>query len=90
MRYGCIPIARATGGLRDTIRDAIDPGATGFLFQEARSRDLTVALTRAFRYYADPIQWREMQLRGMQMDFSWQRSALAYTQVYRSLLENRL
>lgn len=89
MRYGCIPIARATGGLKDTIRDAVDPGSTGFLFKEARSKELAVALTRAFRYFSDPIQWREMQLRGMQLDFSWQRSALAYAQAYRSLLENQ-
>ena len=86
MRYGCVPIARATGGLKDTIQDSSAPGATGFLFTEARSRDLAEAIERALRYYAEPDRWRELQLRGMQMDFSWQRSAIAYGQIYRSLI----
>lgn len=89
MRYGCVPIARATGGLKDTIQDAAYPGATGFLFKQARSQDLATTIIRAFRYYSDQNKWRDMQLRGMRMDFSWQRSALAYAQVYRSLLEER-
>jgi starch synthase len=89
MRYGCIPVARATGGLKDTIQDALLPGATGFLFKKSRAKDLAETITRAFRYFSDRTKWREMQQRGMQMDFSWQRSALAYAQVYRSLLEEK-
>jgi starch synthase len=87
MRYGCVPIARATGGLRDTILDMPSPGATGFLFKEATSRALAEAIQRAITIYPDRGAWQKLQLRGMQMDFSWQRSAYAYAQVYRSLKE---
>ena len=90
MRYGCIPIARATGGLKDTIQDAHQPDATGFLFKESKSKDLAETIIRAFQYFSNITIWREMQQRGMQMDFSWQRSALAYAQVYRSLTEDRI
>jgi starch synthase len=87
MRYGCVPVARATGGLRDTVQDLPSPGATGFLFKEATSSALTEALNRAFQVYPDREEWKRLQLRGMQMDFSWQKSAYAYAQVYESLKE---
>jgi starch synthase len=89
MRYGCVPVARATGGLRDTIHDVPSPGATGFLFKEATSRALTEAMIRALQVFPDRSEWEKLQLRGMQMDFSWQRSAYAYAQVYQSLKEQK-
>ncbi len=84
MRYGCVPVARATGGLRDTIQDYPSPGATGFLFKDATSQALAETLVRTFKLFPDRANWQKLQLSGMQMDFSWQRSALAYAQVYRS------
>jgi starch synthase len=87
MRYGCVPIARATGGLRDTILDSPSPAATGFLFKEASSHALAEAINTALNVFPDRAEWQKLQLRGMQMDFSWQRSAHAYAQVYRSLKE---
>jgi starch synthase len=84
MRYGCVPVARATGGLRDTIQDFPSAGATGFLFKEATSQALAETLVRSFALFPDRANWRKLQLTGMRMDFSWQRSALAYAQVYRS------
>jgi starch synthase len=87
MRYGCIPVARATGGLRDTILDADSPASTGFLFTDASSRALSATLIRAIQQFSDRSGWQKLQLRGMGTDFSWQRSALAYAQVYRSLKE---
>jgi starch synthase len=86
MRYGCVPVARATGGLRDTIQDVLaSPAANGFLFKEAGPKALADAITRACQVFATPAEWQKIQMRGMQMDFSWQRSALAYAEVYRSL-----
>jgi len=90
MRYGCIPVARATGGLRDTIQDELFPGATGFLFNKATPKAVADSLVRAFRAFSNQLEWQKLQLRGMQMDFSWQRSALAYAQVYQSLKEQVL
>jgi starch synthase len=87
MRYGCIPLARATGGLRDTIIDSPEPTvSTGFLFEEATPLALAEAMQRAMTAYADASAWQARQLCGMQQDFSWQRSAQAYAQIYVKLI----
>jgi len=86
MRYGCVPLARATGGLRDTVRD-IQQGAdsTGFLFEEATPAELSKALLRAMRVYSNEAIWQGLQLRGMKRDFSWERSAGEYLRLYQEL-----
>lgn len=79
MRYGSIPLVRATGGLTDTVRDT----ATGFTFFEFDEGDLWNAIQRAlYTYFADPATWRAMQHQGMTADFSWQNSARGYQQLY--------
>jgi len=88
MRYGCVPIARATGGLVDTIKHisyAINRG-TGFLFNQTYPSVLARTLRRAFQFYQVPEQWRQIQLNGMRLDFSWEKSAAEYINVYRSLI----
>ena len=86
MRYGCVPLARATGGLRDTVRD-IQQGAdsTGFLFEAAKPAALTGAMLRAMRVYQNAAVWQALQLRGMRRDFSWERSAQEYLRLYQEL-----
>ncbi len=81
MRYGSIPVARATGGLRDTITE----GRTGFLFSEASGPALAAALLRALAAFRDSESWLDMQKEAMAEDFSWERSALKYATLYRSL-----
>ncbi len=81
MRYGCVPVVRATGGLKDTVRE----GETGFLFEAATPTALAAALRRALSAYADAERWRVLQLRGMRQDFSWSRSAREYAALYRRL-----
>ncbi|MCH7587685.1 MAG: glycogen synthase [Chloroflexi bacterium] len=83
MRYGCVPIAAATGGLRDTVMD-IDQhkSGTGFTFEPAEVGPLKTALLRAISVYRDPRRWRGIQLRGMARDFSWETSALEYYKLY--------
>ncbi len=85
MRYGCVPIARATGGLRDTIRDASLPKGTGFLFDAANGRELTVAIQRAISSFQDRPRWRRLQRSGMSLDFSWENAARQYLQLYRTI-----
>jgi starch synthase len=87
MHYGCIPVARATGGLSDTIQDAsISNQGTGFLFKAAQPSGLVDAIQRALMVYAeDPQGWQRIQNRGMQQDFSWDRSAQEYLKHYRLL-----
>jgi starch synthase len=86
MHYGCVPVARATGGLRDTVRD-IQQGAdsTGFLFEEAAPVELAKALQRAMRVYQNGTIWKGLQLRGMRRDLSWERSAGEYFRLYQEL-----
>jgi starch synthase len=91
MRYGCIPIARSTGGLADTIIDASDLSAgTGFLFNESSRTALLNTLERAFDLFRDPAAWQALQKRGMPQDFTWKRSALEYLKLYEKLVTTRL
>ena len=77
-RYGTPPVARATGGLVDTIVDS----ETGFLFERAESAALAAAVKRALLACRDARRWREMQRRGMTRDFSWSGPARQYADLY--------
>jgi starch synthase len=81
MRYGCVPVVRATGGLKDTVRE----DRTGFLFPKADSASMLETLKRAFSAYAISEKWEQIQRSAMQEDFSWPRSAALYATLYRSL-----
>jgi len=86
MRYGTVPLARATGGLRDTIFD--DPtraAGTGFLFEEAAPESFADALRRAVYTYPEKQTWAGIQQRGMARDFGWEKSALEYGRLYNNL-----
>jgi starch synthase len=87
MRYGCVPVARATGGLVDTVIHVSHTirGATGFLFQEPYPSVFAKTLKRALKYYRHPDDWREIQKNGMNIDFSWDASARKYMAEYRQL-----
>ncbi|WP_374687287.1 glycogen synthase [Promineifilum sp.] len=79
MRYGSVPIVRATGGLADTVHD----GITGFTFYDFNGDSLWHAIQRAtYVYNTDREGWRRIQTNGMHANFSWQRSAEAYQQLY--------
>lgn len=86
-RYGTVPIVRATGGLSDSVTDC-DAGpltGTGFLFRDATAADLMGAIRRAMKVFADAGRWRSLQVAGMTRDFSWDRSARQYLEIYRRL-----
>jgi starch synthase len=82
MHYGCLPLARSTGGLRDTIIE----NKTGFLFKAATSTAFLKALQHVLELFPDRTLWREMQKQGMAQDFSWQRSAIDYAKIYQELI----
>src|SRR5512139_1545230 len=89
MRYGAVPVVRATGGLADTVIDA-DRSAgrgTGFTFKAYTARALIGALDRALAAYAELDRWRAVQCRCMAADFSWNASAQQYVELYRRALE---
>jgi starch synthase len=82
MHYGAVPVARATGGLRDTIADKI----SGYLFTVASPVVMVGALRRAIKTFEKPEAWQALQKAGMSADFSWQASARQYADLYQTLL----
>ncbi|HKL24641.1 MAG TPA: glycogen synthase GlgA [Desulfuromonadales bacterium] len=91
LRYGSVPVVRATGGLADTISDPQDAAeeANGFLFAEDSASALLQALDRALSAYDRPPFWRKLVERGMHQDFSWQGAAAAYVALYRRINDDR-
>jgi starch synthase len=86
-RYGTLPVARATGGLVDTVVDCdakLETG-TGFLFEEATVEALLGATERAIASRTSP-RWPSLVRRVMRLDRGWERPARQYEQVYRSLV----
>lgn len=91
LRYGCVPVVARTGGLADTIIDANDAAlgagvATGIQFSPVDEPSLKNALARTAALYNNKPAWKNMQLRGMGTDVSWDRSAAAYASLYKGLV----
>jgi starch synthase len=94
MRYGSVPIVRATGGLKDTVKNFQFPISnfqkkpTGFTFKNFNSQELYQTLAKALRlYYYQPRVWRQLQINGMKQDFSWDKSAKEYLRLYQKLCQ---
>ncbi len=88
LKYGTVPIVRATGGLADTVAD-VDPVAgsgTGFVFHEYDPEDLLCAIGRAVDLYGKKRLWRAVMKEGMRQDFSWASSARKYVELYRKAM----
>jgi starch synthase len=81
MRYGCVPVVRAAGGLNDTVQH----GETGFVFKNADAKSLGAAIRAALKIYPDKNIWQKIQRAGMVQDFSWEKSAGQYLQLYQSI-----
>ncbi|MDP2752795.1 MAG: glycosyltransferase, partial [Nitrospirota bacterium] len=91
LRYGCIPIARRTGGPVDTIQDyePMTSKGTGFLFSDYTPSAMQDAVKRALCVYTDREKLHKMVLDGMKMDFSWRKSAERYIEIYRSAIKKK-
>jgi starch synthase len=85
MRYGTVPLVRKTGGLADTVKDIGEPGGYGLTFNYAAVGDITQAIYRGVELFADTEKFNEVRQTMMGLDFSWDRSAKAYIDLYRSL-----
>lgn len=88
--YGTLPIVRNTGGLADTVVDALpdtiaNDTATGFVFNDASASSLLEAIKRAILLYNDKETWVKLQANGMKKDFSWRHSAEQYLALYDNL-----
>jgi starch synthase len=82
MRYGCLPVVTAVGGLRDTVID----GETGFVARVPTATRLASAAKRAMRLLPDKVQWTTMQRAAMARDFSWGAAARQYYDLYQRLV----
>jgi starch synthase len=88
MKYGTIPIVRATGGLADTVIDHEEGGeSTGFTFAEYSADALFEAVERATKTFESKDEWAGLMRRAMAQDFSWDRAAKTYTDVYLATLK---
>lgn len=88
LKYGTIPVVRATGGLKDTVRE-FDPKAgtgSGFLFEPYEAPAMLEAIDRALAVYRQKPAWARLVRTAMSADFSWDRSAVAYLELYQRLL----
>ena len=82
LRYGTVPVVRATGGLDDTVE-----AATGFKFSDYRAEALLEAIHAALAAFRDREEWERMMRAGMAKDYSWKTSAREYSALYRNLLQ---
>lgn len=90
MRYGTVPIVRATGGLDDTVEDYANNGkGTGFKFEKYDAKEFLKTLQRAVKtYQQQPEDWKRLMRNGMMKDFSWEHSAKKYVNLYKDLLRD--
>jgi starch synthase len=84
LKYGTVPIVRATGGLDDSIEpfDLEHGTGTGFKFKEYTGEALLFAVRQALHHYMDERIWKRIQLNGMAKDFSWKTPAAEYAKLY--------
>ncbi len=91
LKYGTVPVVRATGGLDDTIENW-DPHArkgTGFKFSEYSGEALLATIRTAIQAYADRDSWQALMRNGMSRDFSWTASAKEYVRIYERVRQLR-
>jgi len=89
LKYGTVPVVRATGGLQDSIDEQTDGGGNGFKFWGYDSNALLDALHRALAAFGDKKIWTEIMQRGMGQDFSWDKPAAEYVRVYERAIMSR-
>jgi starch synthase len=88
LRYGTVPVVRATGGLEDSVQE-FDSGTlqgTGFKFQGSSAQEIMAVIRNALRLFADRDLWRKIQENGMEMDFSWEQVVPEYMNLYKKML----
>lgn len=88
MRYGCVPVVRETGGLRDTVEPYNEETGTGngVSFANYNAHEMSNAIDAAFEMFRNKKQWQQVISNGMNSDYSWQKSAQQYQAVYKKML----
>lgn len=85
LRYGTVPVVRKTGGLQDTVIDLGESKGYGITHLDASVGDITQAIYRGVGLFQHPAELHKVRQRMMKLDFSWDRSAGEYTNLYRTL-----
>jgi starch synthase len=91
LKYGTIPVVRATGGLDDTIvnYDPVTRKGNGFKFVRYDAKEFLSQIKVALSFYHQPEHWKQLLRNALSEDFSWERSAEAYLQLYRKTLKKK-
>jgi starch synthase len=91
MKYGTVPVVRATGGLDDTVQewDADAQTGTGFKFASYEPEDFLAAIRRALAVFEEKPAWQTLMRNAMAQDYSWARSAAEYVEVYERVARAR-
>jgi starch synthase len=87
LRYGTVPVVRMTGGLADSVQQISADGTkgTGFVFAQYSPAAFLQSIDDCLAAYARPENWRQIQLRGMGRNFSWEESARHYASLYAAM-----
>jgi starch synthase len=89
LKYGTVPVVRATGGLDDTIDEQPNGGGNGFKFWGYSPSALLDAVQRALGTFRNKDEWKQMMKRGMAQDYSWDKPTNEYVRVYERVIQNR-
>ncbi len=89
LKYGTVPIVRATGGLHDTVKAFKGGKGNGFVFEKYTANDMMKAIKEALETYKDQKAWAKLVQNGMATDVSWESSAEKYNALYHKLLESK-
>jgi len=88
MRYGCIPVVRETGGLKDTVQsyNKEEGSGNGFTFINYNAHEMSDMVQQALVVYSNKEEWEKVIKNAMNSDYSWQQSAKQYQEIYKKML----
>ncbi|MBC8016593.1 MAG: glycosyltransferase, partial [Sporomusaceae bacterium] len=88
MRYGCVPIVREIGGLRDTVEPYNQYTGTGngFTFANYNAHEMFDTINKAVELFKNKEEWNKIVVNGMTSDYSWQQSAKQYQEIYKRMI----
>lgn len=91
MRYGTVPIVKETGGLKDTVEpyNEHEDKGYGFSFSNYNAHDLLFTIKRAISFYQEKNTWHKLIRRAMEQDYSWEKSAVKYEELYNKILVDK-
>jgi starch synthase len=90
LKYGTVPVVRATGGLNDTVFPYEKGMGNGFKFEGSTPDEFLLSMVKAIDLYKNKMEWKRIITNGMKEDFSWKKSADRYIELYRKLKEQRM